>query len=232
MLILFDIDGTLLLTEGAGVAAMQDAGRELFGAHFSTDGVEFSGRLDPLIWIDLAQRNGVNDHNGAHDRFRAAYRRHLQRRLAGSPTATALPGVRQLIDALLAEGIGLGLLTGNYPETGRIKLESAGIDPDAFAVHAWGCDGPTRRDLPPIALRQYCDLRRRSLGPEHVVVIGDTPHDVDCARVHGCRSLGVATGAFTIEALRAAGADLALADLSDTPHIVNWLLKSGPAVRQ
>jgi phosphoglycolate phosphatase len=227
MLILFDIDGTMLHTQKAGVKAMGDAGRELFGDHFSYQGVEFSGRLDPLIWRDLAEKNGVEDHAAHHDRFRASYAKHLVRRLASTESAIAMPGVMELLmrlSPLVRERVTLGLLTGNYPDTGEVKLRAAGFDPDLFAVRAWGIDGATRRDLPTVALGRYAELKGAELPYESVTIIGDTPHDVDCARAHGCRALGVATGAFSVVELIECGADLALGDLSETDAVLGWLM--------
>lgn len=227
MLILFDIDGTLLLTERAGVHSMQDAGRELFGPSFSFDGIEFSGRLDTWIWSELARRNGIADAAGHHQRFRETYARHLHHRLATKPTARALPGVIALVQELARrDDLTLGLLTGNYPETGRLKISHAGIDPEVFAVAAWADDGPTRRDLPPVAMRRQGERTGRSIHPRDVVIIGDTPHDVDCARAHGCRSLAVGTGGCDLTMLRQCGADLTLPDLSDTARVVDWLTKA------
>lgn len=224
MLILFDIDGTLLLTEGAGIAAMMDAGRELFGSHFTRDGVQFSGRLDTLIWNDLAKLNRIDNHDHHHDTFRAAYGKHLSRRLQENPTAMSLPGVTELVHRLAAlDHLSIGLLTGNYPETGRLKIKAAGLDPDIFTVAAWGCDGATRRDLPPVALQRHHQRTGRKVSPQQTVIIGDTPHDIDCAKAHGCRSIGVATGAFTVDVLRKSGADLAVTNLADVASIIQWL---------
>jgi phosphoglycolate phosphatase len=225
MLILFDIDGTLLRTEGAAVKAMRDAGQELFGQRFTTDGIEFAGRIDSAIWRDLAALNGVADPDGAHDRFRATYGKHLQRRLASNPTSSLLPGVAEIVHALAArDDFTVGLLTGNYPETGRLKIHSAGLDPDLFKVAAWGCDGTCRRDLPPVALDRHAAASSSArIAADRVVIIGDTPHDIDCARAHGCRSIGVATGQFSVDEIREAGADLAVSDLSNVLFIMNWL---------
>lgn len=226
MLILFDIDGTILLTQGAGVKAMADAGRELFGEHFTIDGVEFSGRLDTLIWNDLTRINNVLNSQEQHDRFRATYGRKLTERLQHNPTAKLLPGVRELVHAVLEIDHAMpGLLTGNYPETGRLKIRSAGLDPDVFKVNAWGCDAKLRRDLPPIAIEQHVRLTGRRLRGEEVVIIGDTPHDIDCAKAHGCRSIGVATGAFSVGHLRDAGADLAVENLAETQDLLRWMLQ-------
>jgi phosphoglycolate phosphatase-like HAD superfamily hydrolase len=225
MLVLFDIDGTILLTQGAGVKAMQDAGRDLYGQHFTIDGIEFSGRLDTLIWADLTQRNGVENTDHEHDRFRAAYGAKLAERLRTNPTAQLLPGVKALVEALdEADHATIGLLTGNYPETGRLKIQAAGLDPDLFKVNAWGCDGRARRDLPPLAMERHRQLVGRPITGESVVIIGDTPHDIDCARTHGCRSIGVATGAFSVADLQEIGADLTVPTLADTDGLLRWLL--------
>jgi phosphoglycolate phosphatase len=227
MLILFDIDGTILLTQGAGIAAMQDAGRELYGEGFTADGVEFAGRLDTLIWTDLTRLNRLPNIDEQHDRFRAMYGRKLAERLASNHTATLLPGVRELVHHLMdVDHATLGLLTGNYPETGRLKIRSAGLDPDLFKVAAWGCDGKARRDLPPIAMAHHLRLTGRELAGEQVIIIGDTPHDIDCARAHGCRSIGVATGAFSVDDLKQAGADLAVETLAETASLVRWMLEA------
>ncbi len=233
MLILFDIDGTILLTHGAGIHAMQDAGRELFGPEFIFDGIETSGRLDPLIWRDLAARNGINDPDSSHDAFRQAYRKYLHRRLTDNPQTQLLPGVRPLVDSLRAQDdVTVGLLTGNYPETGQIKLSAAGLSQDHFQVAAWGCDGPTRRDLPPVAMQRYTELRGDTVNAESVLIIGDTPHDVDCAKFHGCRVIGVGTGRFTASELLEAGADHGLDDLKQTEDILDWILKSPDPVAE
>jgi len=230
MLILFDIDGTILLTQGAGVKAMLDAGHELFGEQFTTDGVEFSGRLDTLIWADLTRINSVPNTDESHDLFRATYGRKLAERLQRNPTAKLLPGVRDIVHQIAEfDDATLGLLTGNYPETGRLKIKHAGLDPDLFKVNAWGCDGQARRDLPPVAMRQHREATGRNLRGEDVVIIGDTPHDIDCARAHGCRSIGVATGVFGVADLREAGADLAVENLAETRSLLRWMFQPADA---
>ncbi len=233
MLILFDIDGTILLTQGAGVKAMQDAGRELFGEHFTIDGVEFSGRLDTLIWSDLTKRNRIENTPEQHDRFRQTYGRKLSERLVAHRTATLLPGVAELVHEIIdVDHATVGLLTGNYPETGRLKIQHAGLDPDLFRVAAWGIDGKTRRDLPPLAMQRLQRLTGREVRGEEVVIIGDTPHDIDCAAANGCRSIGVATGAFSIDELARSGANLAVESLADTRALLRWMLETPAAVSQ
>lgn len=225
MLILFDVDGTLLLSSSQGAKAMQEAGKRVVGDHFTLEGVEFAGRLDPLIWADGIARSGGDGDERLHDDFRAAYGEALARRLAPRGVAHALPGVPALLDALEARPhTTLGLLTGNYPETGRVKLEAAGIDPARFAVPVWGTDGPDRRSLLPVGLDRYEALHGHALGPERVVVVGDTVHDIDCAHANGCVALAVATGPSYARAdLEAHHPELLLDDLMDAPRILRWL---------
>jgi phosphoglycolate phosphatase len=234
MLILFDVDGTLLLSRGAGMQAMIDAGRELFGDEFTFDRVEFAGRLDPLIWSAAAARNRVADTSENHARFRAAYARHLQARFESDPTAQLLPGVKALLDRVCRiDDLTPGLLTGNYPETGRLKLVTAGLDPAIFFVCAWGDDAPVRRDLPAIAMRRFEEATGRRIEPAEVIVIGDTPHDIDCAHANGCRAIAVATGpVHSLEELQAHEPELALRDLTDTERVMDWLLTAVEGVSE
>lgn len=219
-LLLFDVDGTLISTSGVGIRAMELAGRDLFGSHFSVDGTEFAGRLDPLIIADLLAAHRIEVSTGEILRFRDAYQRRLVALLNEPGIARALPGVHDLLAALyLRDSVCTGLLTGNFEPTGCIKLTACGIDPSRFALRVWG-DECTRRphtrdELPEIALRRYAQACGEPIDPRDVWVIGDTPHDVNCARANGCRSLAVATGKYDAAALAAAGADAVAADLSD-----------------
>ena len=173
---------------------------------------------------------GVPDVPQQHQAFRTTYRRHLERRLAEPGTGRALPGVLKLLDQLPTQrGVLLGLLTGNFEETGSMKLRACGIDPTRFSVCVWGDEsgGPPTRPRTPCSDRDGQGgghKRGRPLNPAEVTIIGDTPHDVQCARAHGCRSLGVATGHFSIENLQEAGADLALPNLAETDKVLTWLM--------
>lgn len=228
MLILFDIDATLITTSRTGIAAMGEAGRALIGPTFDESRVEYAGRLDPLIIADLLKVHGREPTEDAVRNFRSHYRIHLERLLLRAGLAKPCPGVVALLEALEAAGAGtLGLLTGNFPETGSIKLRAAGINPDRFPIQVWGCDSPfeppARHHLPPIGMRHYEARYARPIRPDEVTIVGDTPHDITCAAAHGCRSLGVATGHFTVEELLAAGADHAVTDLSRTAEVLHWL---------
>ncbi len=226
VLVLFDIDGTLLVSGGGGRQTMLEAGRELHGASFHFGAVDVRGRLDPHVWRDLARLNGIDGGPEAESAFRARYRALLERRLAAEG-ARALPGVADLLVRL--EGcseVTLGILSGNYAEIGRLKLAAAKLDPDRFEVCAWGSDVSSRAELIPLALARYRERTGRALPAFAVSVIGDTPHDVACARGHGCRSLGVASGDHGMEDLRRAGADLVLPSLAPSAPIERWILAS------
>ena len=233
MLILFDIDGTLLLTCRAGLRGMQAACHELYGEHVSVEGVDFAGRLDTNIWEQIAQRHDI-DATIEHENFRIGYARHLRRLFESGAESNLLPGVAALVEALHARAdVTLGLLTGNYPETGRMKIEASGLEMNRFPIAAWGDDGAERRDLPPVAMERFEAGYGRSVAPEQVVVIGDTIHDVTCAKAHGCRALAVDTGPrYDLAEMEAAGADLALADLSDTDRVMDWLTNTPAPVSE
>ncbi len=228
MLLFFDIDATLINTSRSGMHSMQDAGRELFGPSFRVDGVDFAGRLDPLILTDLLLHNNQHPTPEALARMRDRYRANLTRRLAQPGIGRTLPGVLPLLRALRDNpGVTLALLTGNFADTGQMKLRACGIDPDWFPIHVWGDESPhsppARHHLPPLGLQRFHARHNRTLPPHHAVIIGDTPHDVACAKAHGLRSLAVATGSYSISQLLTAQPDRVVQDLSETASIVEWL---------
>lgn len=214
VLLLFDIDGTLLSPVGAGHRAMLSAGRALFGDSFSFDGIDTSGKIDPQIFAEVQVVNaplGIVDDD--HDRFRDRYLLELDLELAARPIPP-LPGVNELLARLRRrDELCLGLLTGNYAAAAPRKLLAAGIDPGDFVVNAFGDEAPSRPELIPVALARYRRRYDRDIGVERVVVIGDTPRDVACARDNGCVAFAVATGRWSRGALEAAGADLVADDL-------------------
>jgi len=166
------------------------------------------------------------EHHGA---MRVRYEGHLRRRLAEPGLPGALPGVPELLDALEGEpGVTLGVLTGNFELTGSMKLRACGIDPERFTVRVWGDESPytppKREHLVPLGLLRWGAIRGRAAQSHEVTVIGDTPQDVHCAKVNGCRCLAVATGHFGEDALRGSGADRVVRNLGETSEVVGWLL--------
>jgi phosphoglycolate phosphatase len=230
MLILFDVDATLISTSRAGIDALAEAGRTLIGPHFSTERVEIAGRLDPLILRDLLLAHDLEPTPERVAALRAGYRTNLPAALArpGRRCAT-LPGVPELLAALEARPrAALGLLTGNYEDTGSLKLRACGLEPARFGIRVWGDESPhsppSRDHLPHVALERYERSHRRKLDPARAVIVGDTPHDVRCARGAGMRALAVATGVHDTAALSVTGADRVVSDLSQTAEILAWML--------
>lgn len=208
--------------------AMLQAGKDLYGSSFSTDGLDFAGRLDPLLVDEMLVMNAVPTTPDEHQRFRRKYHECLQRAPIGPPSAQAFPGVIELLNVLSQTRTGaVGVLTGNFQETAEIKLRACGIDPSVFVVAVFGDDSPhmppDREHLPPVAMRRFEERFGRKVHPARVTVIGDTPHDVRCAKRNGCRSLAVATGRFSVAELQACGADHALENLAQVPDVVRWL---------
>ncbi|MBN8597660.1 MAG: HAD hydrolase-like protein [Planctomycetes bacterium] len=229
MLFLFDIDGTLLSTVGAGMRCMEAAGKEVFGEGCHTGGVQFAGRLDPLIMREMLANAGLPPSRENIAAFRAAYERRMLETFQTPGLGRSMPGVHELLKRLDAEfGVTMGLLTGNFEKTGLLKVRACGIDTARFQVSAWGDDSPhdppERNHLPPVAVERY----RKKLGrdPSRVVIIGDTPYDVACAKAHGHIAVGVGTGKFSREALLDCGADHAFHDLSETEKVAQCLLSA------
>jgi phosphoglycolate phosphatase len=222
-LILFDIDGTLV-SGGPAKLAFETAMVETFGTAGDVSGVSFAGKTDPQIARELLSGAGFSRET-IDERLPHLWRRyvaHLETRLPTLPV-TVLPGVRELLDALaLVEGAALGLLTGNIADGARLKLGSAGLW-DRFGIGGFGSDHEVRDRLPAIAIERARIRWGHALGPEHTIVVGDTPRDVGCGRAGGTRTLAVATGRFGTADLERAGADHVLADLSATERVVELL---------
>jgi phosphoglycolate phosphatase-like HAD superfamily hydrolase len=234
-LLLWDIDGTLLLTDGAGMRGMARAGRKLYGEAFRWDGVSASGRLDPLILEDALARNGLTPSDDGHRLFYEAYLVELAAELGlVRERARAMPGIRDVIATLrersaTRKDVVQGLVTGNYARAAPLKLRACGFDPAWFEIGAFGDEGRTRPDLVALALQRCREKLAWEPEPRRVIVIGDTPLDIECAHAHGCVAFAVATGHHGAEELRAAGAEVVVEDLSD-PGPLLALMDSAPAV--
>jgi phosphoglycolate phosphatase len=212
-LVLFDIDGTLIRAYGAGGRALRRAAERLLGDRCRGAEVNFGGALDPWIFRQIAAHGGYEIDSAMHDALRRLYGVLLTEELnSGERRCQALPGVLELLARLRAEQPAtLGLLTGNYAETGALKLRAAGIDPDWFAIGAWGDMAMERHGLVPVALAQLTHV----VPSEHVIIVGDTVRDVECAQRNGCVCVAVASGGSSASELEAAGADIVLEDLRD-----------------
>jgi phosphoglycolate phosphatase-like HAD superfamily hydrolase len=223
--VLFDIDGTLVLTGRAGLRAMNLAARDLVGRENPMEGINFAGRTDWSILDDVLRKHGKTLDAALLDDLRCRYVMHLAEEIQhrGEGVKAVMPGIRELLDALgRREDVAVGLLTGNFEEGARIKLEHFDLWKH-FPCGAFGGDSPDRNDLVPVAMRRARECGLADVDPSRVLVIGDTPHDVACARAVGAMPIAVATGGFTVEQLRATGADHVFQDLSDTNAFLQLL---------
>ncbi len=223
-LILFDIDGTLLHSGGAGKDAMIRAFEEVFGVRDGFTGIRMSGKTDPGILREALQQAGLSWDDEAVERFKRRYFELIGEELRKPrPAQRLMPGVRELLEALHAHGdVVLGLLTGNWRESGFAKLAHFGID-HFFEIGAFSDDSENREELLPFALQRLRQQRGLELPARDVWLVGDTPRDVACGIVHGARVLGVATGEYTEDDLLRAGATSTKPDLTDTSTIVKLL---------
>ena len=227
-LVLWDIDGTLLHSGDAGPAAFEDAFERVVGRR-PRELVPMSGRTDWDIALDILGRNGADDAESLWPAFADGLAESLAAR-EGEMTADgrALPGVRESIAALeQADGVVQTLLTGNIKPNAATKLRAFGLDGLLdLEIGAYGSDDRQRPALVAVARERAQARHGVELTPEEIVLIGDTPRDVEAGRANGARVVGVATGRFTADELDEAGADAVLAGLLDTPAVLAAVLAS------
>jgi len=223
-LVLFDIDGTLLVSHGAGARAFTSAGRAVCGPQFSLDGITIGGAIDSVIYTTAARAMGIVDPPAQHDAFRERYLLELATELSQPKRLpTLLDGVTALLDMLAARSdVSVGLLTGNYERAAPIKLAAVGIT-HPFAAGAFGDHPVDRHELLPVALTRFEALIGHRFDPREVIIVGDTPRDVECAARNGSRCLAVATGTYSAAELADAGADRVVPDLTDPQALLSWL---------
>ena len=227
-LVLFDIDGTLLWSDGAGRRAMERALTHVFGSAGSSE-YRYDGKTDRQIVRELMRGEGHEDAHidGGMERLVGAYLEGLRTELAdGTRTVRVLPGVPELLDALEARAdVVLGLLTGNLEAGAAAKLGAAGIDIGRFRVNAFGSDHEHRPELPAVAQARARELLGLDVHGPRIVIIGDTPADIECGRSLGARAIGVATGRYDVEALWAHRPAAVFSDLSDTAAVVDAVVR-------
>lgn len=224
-LVLFDIDGTILRSNGAGRRAMLAALRDVFGTPGQEDH-RYDGKTDPQIVREAMRLEG---HHDAHidermDALMTLYLARLEDELQNVATLVH-PGIFELLAALeRRDDTILGLLTGNLREGAYAKLRAAGIDPGRFRVGAFGSDHEHRPELPAVARQRAEEELGVALAGEDLVVIGDTPADIECGRSLGVRAIGVATGSYTVDELMRCGAYAAFETLADTDRVVRTII--------
>lgn len=226
-LVLFDIDGTLLNSQGMGRASMQHALKEVFGSP-GNPSYRYDGKTDKQIVRDTMRLEGHSDDHidSRMEQLIALYLEGLRvGAKSGKFSVRPLPGVVEILDALeQRDDVVLGLLTGNIEPGARIKLTAAGINPDRFRVNAFGSDHEHRPELPAIAQRRASETLGLSIAGERLVVIGDTPADIECGRSLGARSIGVASGHYSVEQLRTHNPYAAIPSLADTEQVLEAIL--------
>jgi phosphoglycolate phosphatase len=224
-LVLFDIDGTLVLTGGAGLRAMNRALKNVFGHDDGLAGIPLAGRTDWAILSDGVARVGKPLDSDLFETLRRAYLENLAIEIEapGRGPKAVMPGIRALLDDLRGrEDVFVGLLTGNFEEGARIKLGHFDLW-KYFACGAYGGDASDRNALVPFAVQRARACGLPEIAPQDVIVVGDTPHDVSCAEAAGAIAVAVATGGHTVEQLRATGADLVVPDFSDPRPLLQLL---------
>jgi phosphoglycolate phosphatase len=222
-LVLFDIDGTILWSNGAGRRAMQRALMAAFGSSGNAD-YRYDGKTDMQIVRDLMRMEGHADTlidtrmTRLLDDYCSALHEELR---SGETHVQRFDGVVELLDALEARADRrIGLLTGNIEIGANAKLRAVGIDPERFTVSAFGSDHELRGELPAIAQRRAREQLGLEVGGDAIVIIGDTPADIDCTRAIGARAIAVATGRYSVDQLAEHNPVAVFPDLVDTAAVM------------
>ena len=222
-LVLFDIDGTILWSDGAGRRAMQRALMTAFGTSGNAD-YRYDGKTDMQIVRDLMRMEGHADDiiDARMQSLLAQYVAGLHEELSsGATLVRRFDGVLELLDALEARrDRRVGLLTGNIEVGAQAKLRAVGIDPARFAVNAFGSDHEIRGELPAIAQQRAREQLGLDVNGDAIVIIGDTPADIDCTRAIGAKAIAVATGRYSVDDLSEHQPTAVFADLADTAAVM------------
>jgi phosphoglycolate phosphatase len=211
---LFDIDGTLLVTGGAGAVAWQRAFREMHRVDANIDEHTHAGMTDPEI-AAIVFREVIGREGTAAERAEAiaGYLSHLQDAVSESQGYRVMPGIEELLPRLAESGVLLGLVTGNIEAAAHIKLSRGNLN-RFFAFGGYGSDSSDRTELTKKALERGGQVAGKQLDPAATIAVGDTPRDVKAGHGAGIRVVGVATGKYSVEELKAAGADWAIEDVT------------------
>ena len=224
-LVLFDIDGTLVLTGGAGVRAMNRALRDEFGHTDGLEGIPVAGRTDWAILTDAVRCHGRGLDEPLLETLRDRYVRYLAEEIQhpGSGPKAVMPGIVKILEELeRREDLMIALLTGNFEAGAKVKLEYFDLW-RYFRCGAFGDDAADRNALVPFAVTRATACGLPVLPASDVIVVGDTPADVECAHAARAIAVAVATGNSSVERLRATGAEHVFADLADTGAFLRLL---------
>ncbi|MFZ3135816.1 MAG: HAD family hydrolase [Thermodesulfovibrionales bacterium] len=220
-LVLFDIDGTLIDSGGAGVRSLDLALKDLFSIENGFHGISMAGKTDTQIIKEGIMKHGLSA-NGTIDAVIKAYLNYLKREI-NNDRKHVKPGIYEVLEELKPlQDLGLGLLTGNIEEGARIKLEPFRLN-EYFPAGAFGSDDEDRNNLLPIAVKRFEELFQQKIEADNCIIVGDTPRDVECAHIYGAICIAVATGPYSYDDLIEAGADYVVDDLSDQKSLLHFL---------
>lgn len=222
-IVLFDIDGTLIDSGGAGIKSLNAAFEQLFFIQDAFQDMSMAGKTDIQIMKEGLRKHNISTGNGIIPRFCDLYIGHLKKNIEIS-NGSLKPGIRNALSALHAQkNVIVGLLTGNIEEGARLKLDHFDLN-RFFSFGAFGSDHEDRNRLLPIALHKLANHRNVSISPKDCIVIGDTPRDIECAKPYGAFAVAVATGPYSFASLSHSGADLVLKNLTDINGILQTLI--------
>jgi len=212
--VLFDIDGTLLVTGGAGAVAWQRAFLELYGVEANIEEHTHAGMTDPEI-AEIVFREVIGRDGSDTERAEAVagYLSHLGDAVAESSGYRVMPGIEELLPRLAEQGVLLGIVTGNIESAAHVKLARADLD-RFFTFGGYGSDSRDRTELTKRAIERGGEVVGHPLDKVTTIAVGDTPRDVIAGHGAGIRVVGVATGSYSVEELTAADADWAIADVT------------------
>ncbi|MFO7783521.1 MAG: HAD family hydrolase [Thermodesulfobacteriota bacterium] len=221
-LVLFDIDGTLINPAGAGTRSANAAFLDIFEIEEAFAGIRMAGKTDIRIMKEGLAANRILLEDGIMGRILSRYLLHLEREIK-TPEKRLMPGVEEVLEVLeRREDVHLGLLTGNIEQGARIKLAPFSLN-ERFPCGAFGDDHEDRDRLLPIAARKFRALKGLDVPPADCIVVGDTPADVRCAKLHGATAVAVATGPYDLETLMRTEADYAFEDLPAAASVLRGL---------
>jgi phosphoglycolate phosphatase len=219
-LILYDIDGTIVNTGGAGTRSMNYAFHKLFGIENAFADIPMAGKTDFQIMREGLKEHGLPYMDGNVEKMMNGYIEFLQVEI-NNPDKHLMPGIMESIEILKKMGMSLGLLTGNLEQGAAIKLGAFDLN-KYFLAGAYGSDDEDRDKLLPIAIKKFA-AKGHEYDAKDCIVIGDTPRDVQCAKVHGALCIAVATGPYSKEELLNTDADIVLESMEDSDQYMGLI---------
>jgi len=222
--VLFDIDGTILNCNGAGKRSLLQASEEVFGTSGTMRHVQFQGKTDPNIIKEALAEHHVQVQNIRRemDRFKSVYFEILKKNISEAEV-TVYPGIFEILEELSRnDNILVGLLTGNFTEGARIKLDKHNLN-RYFTFGAYGDDAETRNGLPEVARRRISEIHGMNMDFSSIYIIGDTIHDIGCAKFSGSVSVAVGTGWSDIDELKNEKPDYYFDDLKNFNDFIKIL---------